>query len=431
MKIFIKNGHLIDPSSERDGFFDILISGEKIEAVERKGSISPTTDIIIDAKGRIISPGFIDLHVHFREPGFTHKENLESGAMAAIAGGFSTLCCMANTNPVIDTPELVNWIKMRSSELGLAEIAPIAALTRGQKGEVLNDLEKLALSGAVAFSDDGGGTVMNRELMKSGLSKAMTLNLPVINHCEDSDLVSGGVMNEGNISLKLGLIGNPSEAEAKHIERDINLAKETLSHLHVAHLTTKRGVELVRKAKMDGVNVTTEVTPHHLTLTENDIAKRPYDTNLKMAPPLRREEDIEALRSGLVDGTIDIFATDHAPHSFEEKSLSFTKAPFGVIGLETALSIYLTLVEKGILSLNQVIDKLTTSPAKILKRRHSINKENPATITIFDPSFSYKINAKESFSKSFNNPFDGWSVKGKVMDVFINGKHLFKNGVIE
>ncbi|OGQ36418.1 MAG: hypothetical protein A3F16_05950 [Deltaproteobacteria bacterium RIFCSPHIGHO2_12_FULL_43_9] len=471
MKILIKNGHLIDPSSDLDGLFDILISGEKIEDVipsaKRVGDLpcrteipsvaslprddvkrhceearrrsftafrtgSAISDVVLDATNLIISPGFIDLHVHFREPGFTHKETLESGARCAIAGGFSTVCCMANTKPVVDTPELVKWIKERSREIGLAEILPVAALTIGQQGSKLTAMEPLAKAGAAAFSDDGGGGVINYQIMKEGLLRAKKLNLPVIDHCEDPNLVADGVMNAGKVSLQLGLAGNPADAETLQIERDIKLAKETGSHLHIAHLTTKGGVELIRRAKMDGVNVTTEVTPHHLTLSENDITKRPYDTNLKIAPPLRKEEDVEALKAGLMDGTIDIFATDHAPHSFDEKSLPFSMAPFGVTGLETALPIYLTLVEKGILSLRQVVEKLSSAPAKLLgKKDHSIKKGGRATLTIFDPSASFTINAKNSFSKSLNNPFDGWKVKGRVLDVFINGKHLFKNGVLQ
>lgn len=429
MKTFIKNGRLIDPSTNIDGFFDILTNGEKIEAIEPRGSITPTTDITIDATDKIISTGFIDLHVHFREPGLTHKEDLVSGAKAAIAGGFTTVCCMANTKPVIDTPELVSWIKNRSKEIGLAEIVPIPALTLGQLGEQLSPMKELSRAGAVAFSDDGGGTVMNSKIFQSGLIMAKELNLAVINHCEDSNLVAGGVMNAGLTSLKLGLNGNPDEAEAKHIERDIELARKTGGHLHIAHLTTKKGVELVRRAKNDGVNVTAEVTPHHLTLTENDILKNPYNTNFKMAPPLRREEDVEALKLGLLDGTIDIFATDHAPHAFEEKSLPFSKAPFGIIGLETALPIYLMLVENEVLSLKQLVSKLSAMPANILGRgEHCVKKGNLANLTIFDVNYSYTINAKNNFSKSYNTPFDGLNVKGRVLEVFVNGKHVLKQG---
>ncbi len=389
MKILIKNGRLIDPKNNIDKEMDILILDNKIAKISE--NITEDVDKIIDANEMWVTPGLIDLHVHLREPGFEHKETIATGTRSAVMGGFTTVCCMPNTKPIIDNDILVEYVKMKAEREGVCNVLPIGAITIGQLGEKLSDIGKMAKSGACAISEDGT-TVSDAGIMKTALKYAKMFNLPVFSHCEDITLAGRGVMNAGDTATKLGLRGISNSSEEVIVARDIILADEVNANLHLCHMSTKGSVDLIREAKARGSKVTAEVTPHHFTLIDEDITD--YDTNFKMNPPLRRKEDRKALIEALKDNTIEVIATDHAPHHMDEKNCEFERAMNGIIGLETALCLSISeLVEKGILTPSQMIEKMTKNPAKILGREDigHLGIGANADITIIDPNIKYKI----------------------------------------
>ncbi len=418
--LLIKNGRVIDPASKFDKVTNVFIADGKIKAI---GTSIPRADKTIDAKGLIVTPGLIDMHVHLREPGMEAEETIASGVNAAVAGGFTSIACMPNTDPVVDNEASTEFVYLQAKRANLANVFPIGAITRGSLGEQLAEMGQMVRGGAVGFSDDGE-PVKSAEVFRRALEYAKMFDKAVIDHCEDKDLTKNGVMNEGHLSIVLGLPGMPGIAEEIIVNRDISLARVTNGQLHITHVTTARSVELVRQAKQEGIKVTGEVTPHHFTLTEECV--RSFDPNFKMNPPLRTRDDVNALREGLKDGTIDIIASDHAPHSPEEKDVEFSQAPFGVIGMESMLSLVVTeLVEKKVLSWPEAIAKLTINPARILgiaKGTLKIGKD--ADITIIDPRKNWTINPNEFKSKSRNCPFAGWKVKGKAIKTIIAGREV-------
>ena len=426
MTLVIKNGRVIDPVNSLDEPKDILVHKGIIKAIESPGSISfdaGEKPSVIDAKGCIVCPGLIDMHVHFREPGFEYKETITSGCQSAAAGGFTSVAVMPNTNPVNDTRAVTEHILALARTEGIINVYPIAAITQKLEGERLSEMADLKNAGAIAFSDDGR-PVMNNELMRRAFEYSKMFELPLIQHSEMLDLTEGGCMNEGMVSTELGLKGMPAEAEDIMVYRDIALLEKTGGRLHVAHISSKNSVDLVRQAKSKGLPVTCEVAPHHFTLT--DEAVRGYDTNTKMSPPLRAIEDVEAIKEGLRDGTIDIIATDHAPHDITDKQVEYQNACFGIVGLETALPLSLKLVDEKILSMGDVIKKLTSTPADIFNlKAGNLSLGNEADILIFNPSLEYCIDISKFHSKSKNSPFDGWKVKGKVLHTLVKGKTAY------
>ncbi|MBO0723943.1 MAG: dihydroorotase, partial [Blastocatellia bacterium] len=378
---------------------------------------------VFDARGLIVAPGFIDLHTHLREPGFEYKETIETGARAAIAGGFTSICCMPNTMPVNDNSSVTSFIIEQSKAAGLANVFPIGAITRGSQGEQLAEIGEMKKAGIVAISDDGK-PLCDAGLMRRAMEYSCDFALPVVDHCEECSLSPGWAMHEGEYSALLGLKGLSGAAEDLHVARDIRLAEITGARVHIAHISTARSVEMVREAKKCGLSVTCEVTPHHFTLTDAEVFKRGYDTNTKMAPPLRSQHDLEAVIEGLRDGTIDAIATDHAPHHANEKMLEYDRAPNGIIGLETAVSLTLDrLVDKGVISLVRMVELLSCNPSKIFNLgRGSLRPGNQADVTIFDPQLQIHVDASRFKSKSRNTPFDGWVLKGAVVAAIVNGK---------
>ena len=428
MTVIIKNGRVVDPSNNLDAPKDILIDKGKIKAIESPKKIN-ISDIekpfVIEAKGCVISPGFIDMHVHFREPGFEYKETIESGCQSAAAGGFTSVAVMPNTNPVNDTRSVTELILSQAQAKGIVNVYAIATITQGLAGERLSEMADLKDAGAIAFSDDGR-PVMNSELMRRAFEYSKMFKLPLIQHSEVLDLTQGGCMNEGAVSTELGLKGMPVEAEDIMVYRDIALLKKTGGRLHVAHRSSRNSVGLVRQAKAQGLAVTCEVAPHHFILT--DEAVRGYDTNTKMSPPLRSAKDVEHIKEGLKDGTIDIIATDHAPHDLTDKQVEYQNACFGIVGLETALPLTLKLVDEGVFSLSDAIKKLTSSPADIFDLNSgNLSLGQQADIVIFDPNLKYKIDISKFHSKSKNSPFDGWEVKGKVLHTLVSGKVVYSS----
>ena len=426
MTIVIKNGRVIDPANGLDEPKDLLIDKGRIKALESPGSISfdaGEKPSVIDAKGCVVCPGLIDMHVHFREPGFEYKETITSGCRSAAAGGFTSVAVMPNTNPVNDTRAVTEHILSLARTEDIINVYPIAAITQKLEGERLSEMADLKNAGAIAFSDDGR-PVMNNELMRRAFEYSKMFKLPLIQHSEMLDLTEGGCMNEGMVSTELGLKGMPAEAEDIMVYRDIALLEKTGGRLHVAHISSKNSVDLVRQAKSRGLSVTCEVAPHHFTLT--DEAVRGYDTNTKMSPPLRAIDDVEAIKEGLQDGTIDIIATDHAPHDIADKQVEYQNACFGIVGLETALPLSLKLVDEKILSMGDVIKKLTSTPADIFNlKAGSLSLGNEADILIFNPNLEYSIDISKFHSKSKNSPFDGWKVKGKVIHTLVKGKTAY------
>jgi len=443
--ILIEKGHIIDPAQGIDGTGDVLIENGKIKSVsiiskeqraeskspppppspsrgEGKGegeSLSPAHRII-NAEGMFVIPGLIDMHVHLREPGFEYKETIKTGTGAAIKGGFTTVCCMPNTFPINDNASVTEFIIRKSLE-GLCTVLPIGAITKGQKGEELVEMGTMRDQGCIAFSDDGR-PVMNSLIMRRALEYSKAFGLPIISHCEDLTLSEDGVMSEGLLSMTLGLRGIPAEAEQIMVFRDILLAELARGKLHIAHVSTEGSVKLIREAKKKGVNVTAETCPHYFTLTEDAV--RNYDTNAKVNPPLRTKRDIEAIKEGLKDGTIDVIATDHAPHHRDEKLKEFDLAPSGISGLETALGLSMKLVDEGVLSMNQLVEKMSLNPSRILgllTPRDSSHVTAPkgtfaagadADVTIVDASKEVKVEASRFLSRGKNTPFDGWVLKG-------------------
>jgi len=426
VKLIIKNGRVIDPANNIDGKFDVVIDKGLIQAVTPAGKAEEDVSAkVIDARDCIVAPGFLDMHVHFREPGFEYKETIETGCESAAAGGFTTVAMMPNTDPVNDNRSVTELMISRSRAHGKVQALAIGAITKGLKGEILSDMGDLKEAGVIAFSDDGR-PVMSSEVMRRAFEYSRMFDLPLIQHSEILDLTHGGCMNEGPISTELGLKGMPTEAEDIMVYRDIALLEKTGGRLHVAHISSGEAVELVRRAKAKGLPVTCEVAPHHFILTDKSV--RGYDTNTKMSPPLRAQSDIDAIKEGLRDGTIDIIATDHAPHDLADKQADYHNACFGIVGLETALPLSLRLVDENILTLPQLIEKLTSRPAEIFKLDlGTLGVGKQADVVIFDPNQEYKVEAAKFKSKSKNSPFDGWPVKGRVRNTIFKGKSIYSN----
>jgi dihydroorotase len=421
-KLLIRGGRVIDPANRRDAVLDLLIEAGRIAAIEKE--IPANGAEIVEAAGFLVTPGLIDLHTHLREPGQEYKETVSSGVAAAAAGGFTTICCMPNTQPVNDNRSVTELILERAREADSVHVLPVGAITKGSKGEELAEIGELAASGCAAISDDGR-PVMNGEVMRRAMEYAKIFDLPVIDHCEDLSLSLDGVMHEGKISTLLGLRGIPSAAEEVMVARDIALAELTGARVHLAHISTRGAVRLIREAKRRGVNVTAESCPHYFMLTDERVMG--FDTHAKMKPPLASQEDLEAVREGLADGTIDAIATDHAPHAAHEKELEFDRAPFGIIGLETALSLSLSLVSDGVLSLSALIGKLTEGPEKVLKKGiGKLDAGGPADLILIDPAAEWTVETSSFRSKSKNSPFIGWRLKGKVISTFVGGKRVYR-----
>jgi dihydroorotase len=418
MKILIKNGHVMDPANAVDEKQDILVAEGKIAKLGRAGSLAANGAEVIDASGKLVVPGLIDMHVHLREPGFEYKETIETGTAAAKAGGFTSVCCMPNTNPVNDGRAVTEFILSRARGAS-SHVFPIGAITKGSKGEELAEMGELHSAGCPALSDDGK-PVMNAAIMRRAMEYSKIFDLLVISHCEDSSLSEKGVMHEGFVSTELGLRGIPRAAEEVMTGRDIALAELTGCRLHIAHVSTAGSVEMIRAAKARGVLVTAETCPHYFSLT--DEAVRGYNTMAKMNPPLRTEKDVAAVKQGLRDGTIDVIATDHAPHALDEKSGEFDYAPFGIVGLETALGLTFKLIDEGVLSLHEAVRKLSLNPASVLKLgKGTLSIGADADITIIDPNAEWVVDASAFKSKSKNTPFNGWKLKGKAVQTIVKG----------
>lgn len=418
--LLIKGGRLIDPSQQLDAVGDLLLVDGTIAQVG--GSIAaPAGAQTYDAKGLVVSPGMIDVHVHLREPGREDVETVATGAQSAVAGGFTAVCAMPNTKPVTDNQATVGFVKRQGEAAGFARVYPYGAISVGQKGETLAEFGEMVAAGAVAFSDDGK-PVENSHLMRTALEYAMTFGVPVVEHCEVMSLAHGGSMNEGVVSARLGLKGIPAEAEEIDVIRCILLAKRTGGHVHLCHLSTKGSVDLVRWGKSQGVNVTSEVCSHHISLTEDAVEG--YNTNAKMNPPLRTKADVEALQQGLKDGTIDLLVTDHAPHHYDEKEREFADAPNGIVGLETALGVNITyLVEPGILSLNALVLRMSCLPAQIFHLPGGTLKVGSiADVTVFDPKKKWVVDPKAFKSKGRNTPYGGHELTGQAICTVVGGK---------
>ena len=423
--LLIKGGTVIDPSNTVEGPFDVLIADGVIAEVAPKGQVKGKAAEAFDARNLIVAPGFIDLHVHLREPGQTHKETIATGTAAAAAGGFTSVCTMPNTSPVNDSVEITKW--MQAPERGaVVNVFPIAAATVGSAGEKLTDFAELHRAGAVAFTDDGK-PVLDDTIMREALMQSARVGVPLIQHAEDTRLTAGGQVNTGVTAFRLGLRGMPPEAESKIVERDIELAKATMAHLHVAHISTAGALKAVRRGKKDRVRVTCEVTPHHFTLL--DVEVRDYDSRFKMNPPLRSSADREAIWAALEDGAIDAIATDHAPHALHEKQVEFDRAPFGLIGLETALGLAMTVLHRrrGI-PLRRVVELLSTNPARILnlRGRGTLAAGSIADVVLFDPKARWTYDAKKTNSRSRNTPFDGWQLYGRVLTTIVKGSIVYR-----
>jgi len=421
--LLIKNGRVIDPANGIDDQRDIIIEQGTIVEVG-PGGIGKGKEKgggqVIDARGKIVVPGLIDMHVHLREPGHEYKETIRTGCRAAASGGFTALACMPNTQPVNDNQSVTEYIVDRARREGCVRVFPVGAITKGLKGEALAEMGELRVAGAVAVSDDGR-TVYNSELMRRGMEYANTFKLPVICHCEDAAMTGGGVMNEGFTSTRLGLKGIPNAAEEIIVSRDIALAELTGCPIHIAHVSTEGAVRIIRDAKSRGVKVTAETAPHYFTLTEDLVSS--FDTNMKVNPPLRSTQDVDAIKAGLKEGVLDVIATDHAPHSSLEKDVEFDYACPGMVGLETALALSLQLVAQGIVSLPELVATMTTHPAKILGiPKGTLSPGSDADITVIDVSMKTHIDVRKFNSKSKNSPFHGWELKGGAMYTIVNGK---------
>ncbi|UCE87912.1 MAG: dihydroorotase [Deltaproteobacteria bacterium] len=420
-RILLRGGRLLDPAGERDGPGDVLIENGRIAAVD--ADIRADDAEVIDAAGRWVAPGFVDLHTHLREPGHEYKEDIASGGRAAVAGGFTAVACMANTNPVNDDPSVTDYILDRGHQDSPARVYPIAAATRGLRGEIMTEMDALVRAGAVAFSDDGA-TIMDSGVMRRVLEYSRLAGVPIVVHAEDRTLVGNGVVNEGAVSTRIGLPGNPAIAEAVMVARDLMLAELTGAHLHVAHVSTAGAVDLIRAARGRGVHVTAEVTPHHLVLT--DEATAGYDTNTKVAPPLRSLADRNACRAALCEGTLDAIATDHAPHAEHEKDVEFTAAPPGLIGFETAFAVVLDLVRSGELEPLELVRRLSTEPARILGQLGgSLAVDAPADVVVLDPAAEWTYDPAKGYSKSRNSPWSGKTLTGRVIATFVAGRLVY------
>jgi dihydroorotase len=423
MKLLIANGRVVDPANRLNHILDLLIVDGKIAKVGAKlfDMLPAAKDAqIIDASGKLVVPGLMDLHTHLREPGYEYKETVKTGTAAAAAGGFTTICVMPNTKPVNDNQSVTEFILDKAQKEGIVNVCPIGAITKESQGEELAEIAELKAAGCVAVSDDGR-PVMNSEVMRRAMEYAKIFDLRVIDHCEDLSLSEGGVMHEGRISTQLGLKGIPAASEEVMVARDLILAEQTGAHLHLAHISTAGSVRMIREAKARSVRVTGEACPHHFTLTHEALMD--FDANKKMNPPLRTKADVEAIIEGLRDGSLDAIATDHAPHAPEEKLQELESAPFGVIGLETAWPLAYALVTSGMLSLEEVVARLTIHPARIIKSdRGTLSEGVVADVTLIDPDETWVVDSGEFQSKSKNTPFMGWKMRGRVLKTIVGGK---------
>lgn len=439
MTILIKGGQVINPATGMDEVADVFVENGVVSKIGK--NINEKADHSIDAQGCFVMPGFIDMHVHLRDPGYTEKEDIETGCRAAAHGGYTTILAMPNTKPVVDHADVVNYVQNKAKAVGVVNVMQVGAVTEGQQGKKLADLEGMAQAGVCAISEDGR-TVMNAQLYREAMEKAKELDLLVLAHCEDSNLVNGGVMNADERAKELGLKGITNSVEDVIVARDVMLSYDTGARLHLCHCSTKNSVMILKIAKSLGVKVTAEVCPHHFTLTSNDIKKAETsldveknvpldldaDTNYKMNPPLRTQEDVDALKEGLREGIVDVIATDHAPHTFDEKNTSMKKAPFGIVGLETAAPLtYTELVLGGYLTPMQMAEKMSYQPARIIGiDKGDIQPGKTADIVVFDPTVTYKIDKKQFASKGKNTPFDGREVTGKVRATIVGGTIVYQ-----
>jgi dihydroorotase len=431
MSLLLKSVTVVDPASSRHGEFDILIDGATIAAIGKDLPVG-SARVVELPRSFVVTPGLIDIHVHLREPGQEHKETIATGTAAAVAGGFTGVACMPNTDPVNDHASVTEFIVKRAAEAGLARVYPIGAVSIGSKGQELSEIGDLVKAGCVAITDDGR-PVVTALLMRRALEYASMFGIPVIDHCEDPSLKGDGVVHEGATAALLGLRGIPGAAESVMVERDISMAELTGGHFHVAHMSARQSLRAVREGKARGVRVTSEVAPHHFLLTDAAVAERGgYDTNYKMNPPLREEADRAAMLEGLIDGSVDVIATDHAPHHADEKALEFDRAPFGIVGSETCVSLCLDkLVHAGHISLSRFVELLSANPAKVMRLPGgTLAVGGPADITILAPEAQVTVRASAFKSKGRNTPFEGWSLKGAVAATIVGGRAVYVNAPV-
>jgi dihydroorotase len=428
MRVLLKSVHVVDPAAGRNGEFDVLIDGTRLVHIE-KNLAAEGARVVELPRGFIVTPGLIDIHVHLREPGQEHKETVATGTASAVAGGFTAVACMPNTTPVNDSASVTEFIVKRAAEAALARVYPIGAVSLGSKGQQLTEIGDLVKAGCVAITDDGR-PVETALLMRRALEYASMFGIPVIDHCEDPSLKGDGVAHEGPTASMLGLRGIPGAAESIMVERDISVAEMTGGRVHIAHMSARQSLRAVRDGKARGVRVTTEVAPHHFLLTDAALTERGgYDTNFKMNPPLREEADRAAMLEGIRDGSVDVIATDHAPHHADEKALEFDRAPFGIVGLETAVSLcFDRLVHSGFISLSRLIELLAPNPARVLGLPGGTLTEGaPADITILAPDAAVTVRAASFRSKARNTPFEGWPLKGGVAATIVGGRVVYVN----
>ncbi|MDT5271046.1 MAG: dihydroorotase [Acidobacteriota bacterium] len=426
MRLLIANGYVVDPTQNVNGGRDILIEDGRVAALLRSGEAAPEGAEVFDATGLVVAPGFIDLHTHLREPGQEYKETIESGAAAAVAGGFTSICAMPNTDPVNDNPAVTSFIIEQAATAGFANVFPVGAITKGSRGEELAEMGEMKRAGIVAVTDDGH-PVPSPGLMRRALEYARGFDLTVMDHCDDKSLAAGGVMHEGEWSLRLGLKGRPALAEESDALRDCALAELTGARVHLAHVSTRGAVEAVRRAKERGIEVTCEVAPHHFTLT--DAACEGFDTNMKMNPPLRSREHLDAILEAIADGTVDAIATDHAPHHADEKELEFDRAAFGITGLETAIGLaFDRLVHGGLITLEHLVELFSVNPARIfrLEGRGTLSPGSHGDVTILDPELRWTLDTSRSKSKSRNTPFHGYTFQGAPVATVVAGRVVFR-----
>lgn len=424
--VLLRGGRIIDPSQKMDAIGDVLIASEKIESLGPNVDMGSRDDVdVIDCAGRVVAPGFIDVHCHLREPGREDVETIATGARAAAAGGFTAVCAMPNTDPVTDNQAAVGFIIRQAARAGASRVYPIGAISLGQRGEALAEFGEMVGAGAVAVSDDGK-PVASAHMMRTALEYARTFGIPVADHCEEPTLAAGGAMNEGIVSARLGLKGVPSEAEEIMAIRDILLARRTGGHVHLCHMSTRGSVELIRWGKERGVNVTAEVCPHHISLTEDAVEG--YNTNAKMNPPLRSAADVAALQEAVRDGTIDVIATDHAPHHYDEKEREFADAPNGIVGLETAFAVNVTwLVASGIIDVATLVEKMSCAPARIFRLAGgTLRRGNIADVTVFDPEAEWTVEPSRFRSKGRNTPYAGRRLKGRIHLTIVDGRIIYR-----